>query len=298
MSATHPASGLGAVQPALPPLSDAALSPAAWLAEADAASAALFDFMCRADLGDGQCGVKLFDPAADDNGARIVSFEAALDPTVQLRLRGPLRCAAPPHAWSEREVRFEFVAVDRDTVLMRLTDAASALLAFGAFPGTGLGQRRLQVAGRFGVAAPFEIATSPDSHVMDLDAGSVDNGARIQIWDRRYTENQHWRLQESSSAPGYFLLISALSRKAITVADMSPTPGAPLVQWDVNGKDNQLWSIEHAPLEDGRLVFASRANPGLVMDLRGAAVENGAVIEQWTRNGQFNQAWLLRTVRP
>jgi hypothetical protein len=259
----------------------------------------LFDYMCRAEITGGRCTVMIFDRVGDGFGARIISFQADVDPQIEVYLRGALRCTALPNAWSGRRVSFSFRPLGRSEVMLTLKGAtpADALLGFGALGGTGLGDQVLLGESQFGEAAPFEIATSPDNQVVNLNAGSIANGAWLEIWNRSYTPAQHWQLEESAASTGYFLLKNVLSGKAITVQDMSPEPGAALVQWEINGKDNQLWSIEHAPQELTRVVFASRAHPELVMDLRGAVAEDGTVIQQWKRNGQFNQAWLLRTVR-
>ena len=262
----------------------------------------LFDYMCRVDFADGLCRIKLYDRVGDTFGAPILHLEGKADVNSTGSLRGPVYCTAPPHAWAGREVDFRLSPVGSYSATLAIKPAqpGSSVMSFGQLGGEGLGQQAVQDRARFSDAAPFLICTLPESQVVNLNAGSFANGAVLNIWEREYADAQHWHLRESAPQSGEFLIINALSGKAITVENMSPQPGAALVQWEVNSKSNQLWTIEHAHLDatDGRVVFASVAHPELVMDLRGAQTDNGTAIVQWSRNGQFNQAWLIHTIRP
>lgn len=262
----------------------------------------LFTYMCRVDFTDGLCRLTLYDRVGETFGAPILHLQGKAVVNSTGSLRGQVYCTAPPHAWAGLEVDFRLSPSGNYSAALVIKPAAPAasVMSFGQLGGEGLGQQTVQDRARFSDAAPFLICTLPESQVVNLNAGSFANGAVLNIWEREYADAQHWHLRESAPQSGEFLIINVLSGKAITVENMSSQAGAALVQWEVNSKSNQLWTIEHARLDvtDSRVVFASAFNPELVMDLRGAQTDNGTAIVQWPRNSQFNQSWLIHTIRP
>jgi len=262
----------------------------------------LFDYMCRVDFSDGLCRIQFYDRVGDTFGAPILHLEGKAGASSGGSLLGRVYCTAPPHAWAGREVDFRLSPAGSYGAALAIKPATpvSSVISFGQLSGSGLGQQAVQDRASFSDAAPFLICTLPESQVVNVNAGSFANGAVLNIWEREYSDAQHWHLRESAPQSGEFLIINALSGKAITVENMSSQPGAALVQWELNSKPNQLWRIEHAHLDgtDGRVAFAPVSHPELVMDLRGARTDNGTALVQWSRNGQFNQAWLIHTIRP
>lgn len=92
-----------------------------------------------------------------------------------------------------------------------------------------------------------------------------------------------------------FELIAAHSGKALDVAGAAQNDGAAVIQWSINGGNNQRWLPE--AVGDGSYVFVCR-NSDKVLDVAGASTRNGAPVIQWPRNGGENQHWRLYPVGP
>jgi hypothetical protein len=74
------------------------------------------------------------------------------------------------------------------------------------------------------------------------------------------------------------------------VKDASKDNGAPIVQWDWWGGDNQKWRLEHVGGGIARIVSV---HSGKVLDVKDASRDNGAPIVQWDWWGGDNQKWQL-----
>ena len=66
---------------------------------------------------------------------------------------------------------------------------------------------------------------------------------------------------------------------------------ASIIQWPVNGGDNQSWTLE--PVADGYVRIVAR-HSGKAMDVESASTGDGARVIQYTPHGNANQQWLLR----
>ena len=84
--------------------------------------------------------------------------------------------------------------------------------------------------------------------------------------------------------------IAVVRGRVLDVAGASTADGAPVIQWDWHGGDNQLFEI--LPLEDGHVRLQARHSQK-VLDVAGASAENGAPIIQWDWHGGDNQRWVL-----
>jgi Ricin-type beta-trefoil lectin domain-like len=257
----------------------------------------LFECRCRLSLVEGELALSLFYVDADGTGfgPRIINLTSSTDTKAEVWMKGTLRCLVPPQSLSGQSAQITLLPVDPPAVLLTLSlqgPGGGSPLARGELTGTDPGNPTVSGLGQFGMAAPFCIATSPQNYVIGVQGGSGSAGAAILLSERSYEDDQYWRL-DPGPVPGFYYLVSVSSGLVIGASQSSHKAGTPLVLQQRSGNDDQLWSIDHAPLEATRVLFASKADSSLVMDLRYATVENGAVIEQWSRNGQFNQAWLM-----
>jgi hypothetical protein len=88
-------------------------------------------------------------------------------------------------------------------------------------------------------------------------------------------------------------LFARHSGKVLDVSGISPDNGAPVIQWDHWGGDNQRWRLE--AVGDG-YVRAVAQHSGKVLDVSGISTDNGAPLIQWDWWGGDNQRWLFDTV--
>jgi butyrate kinase len=87
---------------------------------------------------------------------------------------------------------------------------------------------------------------------------------------------------------GYVRIVAQHSGKVLDVANASMANGAPLVQWDWWGGDNQRFRPEVHGI--GELTLTAK-HSGKVIEVAGMNENNGAVIQQWDWWGGANQRW-------
>jgi hypothetical protein len=85
-------------------------------------------------------------------------------------------------------------------------------------------------------------------------------------------------------------LFAKHSRRALDVSGVSTANGAPLIQWDYHGGQNQQFQADR--LEDGYYRFVAR-HSGKVLDVAGVSTANGAQIIQWDWHGGDNQRFRI-----
>ncbi|MFF8375208.1 RICIN domain-containing protein [Streptomyces sp. NPDC015661] len=88
-------------------------------------------------------------------------------------------------------------------------------------------------------------------------------------------------------------LFARHSGKALDVSGISPDNGAPVIQWDYWGGNNQRWRLE--AVGDG-YVRAVAQHSGKVLDVSGISPDNGAPLIQWDWWGGDNQRWRFDTI--
>lgn len=85
------------------------------------------------------------------------------------------------------------------------------------------------------------------------------------------------------------------SGKCLDVAGGSVLIGAPVIQWDCNGLENQQWTF--TPIGAGYYKIIAR-HSGKALDVLGGelSVLNGVIVEQWDYNGGANQRWSVEYI--
>lgn len=93
--------------------------------------------------------------------------------------------------------------------------------------------------------------------------------------------------------PNIFYQIKARhSGKCLDVAGWSAANGAPVIQWDCHGGENQQWTF--TPVGAGYYKIVAR-HSGKALDVFGGIFSgaNGVIVDQWDYNGSINQMWYV-----
>lgn len=128
--------------------------------------------------------------------------------------------------------------------------------------------------------------------LLDVENGSSNNGANVQIYGNNHTSAQRW--QVTHDANGFVTLINVASGKALDVASGVATNGANVQQYAPNGSAAQKWvAVKSA---DGKsFVLHSALNVNLVVDVAAGSNANGANVQIYRANGSKAQTWSTDT---
>jgi len=139
----------------------------------------------------------------------------------------------------------------------------------------------------FNANAYYRLVNRNSGQVLDVNQGSVDNGAAIIQWHSNGGTNQQWQLGSLNNNVG---LTNRNSGKRLDVPNASTDPGKALIQYQNNNGTNQEWIITDVGTGYYRLI---NRNSGLALDVNQASTVNGTAIIQWPSNGGTNQQWQL-----
>ena len=131
---------------------------------------------------------------------------------------------------------------------------------------------------------PFEIETKLDSNrVLDIDCGSYNDGANVQIWQPVNTNQERFTFTPISTSE--FIIKNVKSNKALTVNDNNN-----VVQQEYAGLDSQIWIVREAGENYYNII--SKKN-GYLLDVQDMNTANGANIQVWFDNGNDAQKFRL-----
>ena len=131
---------------------------------------------------------------------------------------------------------------------------------------------------------PFEIETKLDSNrVLDIDCGSYNDGANVQIWQPVNTNQERFTFTPISTSE--FIIKNVKSNKALTVNDNNN-----VVQQEYAGLDSQIWIVREAGENYYNII--SKKN-GYLLDVQDMNTANGANIQVWPENGNDAQKFRL-----
>lgn len=83
--------------------------------------------------------------------------------------------------------------------------------------------------------------------LADIQGGSKSNGANLVIYDRKYNDNQKFRVEPVGN--GHYIIVAKHSNKAIDVSGGNSKVnlnGRDLHQWDIHKGRSQQWEFIHA----------------------------------------------------
>ncbi|MEU2231486.1 RICIN domain-containing protein [Streptomyces vietnamensis] len=141
-------------------------------------------------------------------------------------------------------------------------------------------------------SAYYKLVSVRSGKVLDVNAFSTADGARIQQWTDQNTANQQWRLR--STGDGYYELVNRNSGKVLGTAGGSTAQAAAAEQQTDSSSASQEWRIDEVG-GSGAVTFTSRRS-GQVLDVSGGSTADGAAVIQYPGHGSTNQQWkLVRT---
>ncbi|WP_204314837.1 glycosyl hydrolase 53 family protein [Bifidobacterium aerophilum] len=139
----------------------------------------------------------------------------------------------------------------------------------------------------------YTIATSnKSSQVLDVAAGSKNNGANVQLYASNRTDAQAWIV--SHDADGYVTFTNAKSGKVLDIAGAAAKSGANVQQYASNRTYAQKWIA----VKSGSVFkLVSGVSPDLVLDVAGASTKNGTNVQIWSSNNSGAQRWIFTTTK-
>ncbi|MEU7874522.1 RICIN domain-containing protein [Dactylosporangium sp. NPDC049140] len=135
----------------------------------------------------------------------------------------------------------------------------------------------------------YRLVAVHSGKVLDVNAFSTADGARIQQWTDQNTANQQWKLR--ATPDGYYELVNRNSGKVVGVAGDSTAEAAATEQQTDTSSSSQQWRVEGVNGSDA-VTFSSRRT-GQVLDVYGESTANGAAVIQYHGKGSSNQQWKL-----
>ena len=126
------------------------------------------------------------------------------------------------------------------------------------------------------------------NYVLDVESGSKQNQANIQLYQNNNTNAQKWQIERIDGE--YYKITSINSNKVIDVSGASKQPGTNVWQYDFNNTNAQKWQIKNNG--DGTYSFVSKGT-GLYLDINSGIAKNNANVQTYTGNGSKAQKFLL-----
>lgn len=127
--------------------------------------------------------------------------------------------------------------------------------------------------------------------VLDVAAGSKENGANVQLYESNVTPAQKWRVSEDED--GYITITNIASGKVLDVSGGSDCSGANVWQYEKNGSRAQKWV---AVSTDSGYVLQSALGNSLVLDVSNGLSTNQANVQVFSDNGTLAQRFLFRSL--
>lgn len=138
----------------------------------------------------------------------------------------------------------------------------------------------------------YKIAMYKNSNqVLDIDAGSINSGANVQIWSYANVLQQKFKFQYVGD--GYYTIKNIKSGKYLDVCGGSGYDGANVWQYDYNGSEAQKWIVK--PCGDGSYNIISACNDAF-LDVSYGVTNNGANVQVYKGNSTPAQKFYLSKV--
>lgn len=139
-----------------------------------------------------------------------------------------------------------------------------------------------------------------DPRCADVAWNSVDNGARVILFDCYGTNNQKWApiwVAGTGTPYGAAMFVNANSGKCLDLANGSTANGAHVIQWNCHNGSNQQWEVvlpagADPATHEWPVMFKNRAT-GKCLDLDNRNTVNGTGFLQWDCEGLNNQLFTL-----
>lgn len=130
------------------------------------------------------------------------------------------------------------------------------------------------------------------SKVLDVAAGSMDNGANIQLYQSNGTDAQKFELKYLGN--GYYSIICAKSKKSLDVYAAGTSNGTNVQQYTYNGTKAQKWMLKSA---GNGYYYIINAICGSCLDVKAAKTQNGTNVQMYEPNGSTAQKFKFTPVK-
>ena len=139
----------------------------------------------------------------------------------------------------------------------------------------------------------YEIQSALNSnYVLDVESGSLNNGANIQLYMSNSTEAQGWKV--SHDEKGYVTFTNVKSGKVLDVNGGVAGNSKNIQQYSSQFIADQKWIV----IKDGNSYqIVSALDSNYCIDLSAAKVENSSNIQLYSSNGTKAQRWTFTTFK-
>ena len=138
----------------------------------------------------------------------------------------------------------------------------------------------------------IQCSFSPES-VIDVQGGSWDPRANIQLWKSNGTMAQAFLFRYDEAA-GAYEITNAKSEMALDVQGGLMSSRVNVQQYVPNSTEAQRWSVE--PNQDGTFTLSPAGHPELALDASGGRPTPGTNIQLYSTNGTEAQRWVLKKI--
>ncbi len=145
----------------------------------------------------------------------------------------------------------------------------------------------------FGDGKPYyKIVNQNSGKAVDLIAGDLNNGARVNQYSYAYfSDNQNWLVTPSENAD-HFILVSGITGKCACVQFDSLADQAQIHDYDYTGNNpSQQWDL--VDVGNGWYNFRN-VRSGKMLDVAGGSTADDAKLQQYTNNGAPAQKFRLQ----
>lgn len=134
----------------------------------------------------------------------------------------------------------------------------------------------------------YVIQTSFPGYVLDVAAGSTDDGANVQIYTYNATNAQKWRVE--LDADGYYTIMNLGSKKFLDLNGSEAVNGSNIQQYTANDTKAQKWAIIR---QGAGFSIVSAINRDYVIDVTEANDADGTNVQLYTSNGTNAQVFIF-----
>ena len=129
--------------------------------------------------------------------------------------------------------------------------------------------------------------------VLDIDGGSKNNNANLQIWSKANVDQQKFNITYLGN--GYYTIQAVHSKKVLDVAGAGKKNGTNVQQYASNGSDAQKWMIKKE--KSGYYSIVSKCN-GLYLDVAAGSTKDGTNVQVYKGNGTKSQLFAFEKIEP
>ena len=132
-----------------------------------------------------------------------------------------------------------------------------------------------------------------DTFVLDVENGSTENNANVQIYSRQDVDAQKFRIGASTANKFYNLSMFSNTAKVLDIASGLTADGTNIQIYDLNHTNAQQWSFIESDV-DG--YYYIKSNIGTCIDVANGVAANNTNIQSFTCNQTTAQRWKFEKI--